>query len=125
VYQRVKDDLNKLDLYIKYKTFINDCYKLLGKELCVTNHAEMSKQLVEAEGKTSQVIYILGLAKAQQDIVIGQAWRAKPAGHGNAQRNKAEADEETYPYTLLRNMLEYILDNINARLSLGKRLLEQ
>jgi len=124
MFQRVINSLNGLELYKNQKKFIDGVYELLGKELDIANHIKLEKQLVELEKKAGIVGKLLAAAKAQQDVAIGEAWKTKPNGHGSAQRNKAEVDEETYNYTFLRNMLEYLVDNINARLSLGKKLLE-
>ena len=124
MFQRVVNSLDGLDLYKSQKKYIDSVYAILAIELDVSNHIELEKQLVDLEVKSARIGKLLAAAKAQQDIAIGEAWRNKTGGHGQAQRNKAEVDEETYNYTFLRNMLEYLVNNINSRLSLGKKLLE-
>lgn len=94
-----------------------------GKKLDLNPHV-LASQLTEIESKKSKLYFLLAIVKSEHDKVASEKWSHKSRTHGEQKRNEAQIADEIKEYTYLRTLIEGMIDGVDGRLSLGKKLLE-
>jgi hypothetical protein len=122
-YKNFRKDIDNIDLFQTYKQEINKINALLSNPLS-TDVNKLTNQLIEIEKYQALVVHIHSAAKALKNEALDQAWSKKgPIKHGEAAKMQAEVDNEVKEYTYLTTYFEKLIDIIEDRINLGKKLL--